>query len=334
MTGWRDFSPAARGSLQQFLGCLARAVRPVRQSVPRSAVPAAFRRSPAPSGGQRELFGHGGRRSRRAFDGSQATPPSDHPPALGKHLRLRPPKATSLRSSLLAELAKPDTIGYGIHFADVPFGRVDLDGDLPAPGRRLNPARRGHLNRTQAPRRPRRLERSTTPSPRRARRGLGIRCQPRPGISSGGSRWHNDRQRPTPSKISKHRPRGTWSRHAGVFIRDYLRLPALAGEARQPFGSVPMFYAQTCAMPKLRRPHPDEPGMGRTGRCRPGNATVHLTIGCSYIITSAQYFNIAGIPLLRFRRCGELHHAVLSPSLVQQTAAGLITPPGRPAGRS
>jgi hypothetical protein len=42
------------------------------------------------------------------------------------------------------------------------------------------------------------------------------------------------------------------------------------GKHGQPFGSVPMFYAQTCATPKLRRPHPVEPGMGRTGRCRPG----------------------------------------------------------------
>ena len=40
-------------------------------------------------------------------------------------------QSTSLRTSLLAELAKPDTIGYGVHFADVPFGRVRIDG-LPA----------------------------------------------------------------------------------------------------------------------------------------------------------------------------------------------------------
>jgi len=41
-------------------------------------------------------------------------------------------KSTSLRTSLLTELAKPDTIGYGIHFAGAPFGRVDLSGGLPA----------------------------------------------------------------------------------------------------------------------------------------------------------------------------------------------------------
>ena len=32
-------------------------------------------------------------------------------------------------TSLLTELAKPDTIGYGIHFADAPFGRVRIDGN-------------------------------------------------------------------------------------------------------------------------------------------------------------------------------------------------------------
>lgn len=33
------------------------------------------------------------------------------------------------RRGLVAELAKPGTIGFGIHFADVPFGRVDPDAD-------------------------------------------------------------------------------------------------------------------------------------------------------------------------------------------------------------
>jgi glyoxylase-like metal-dependent hydrolase (beta-lactamase superfamily II) len=37
-------------------------------------------------------------------------------------------QSTSLRGSLVLELAKPDTIGFGIHFADVPFGRVHIDG--------------------------------------------------------------------------------------------------------------------------------------------------------------------------------------------------------------
>jgi len=40
-------------------------------------------------------------------------------------------QSTSLRTSLLTELAKPGTIGFGIHFADVPFGRVRIDG-MPA----------------------------------------------------------------------------------------------------------------------------------------------------------------------------------------------------------
>ncbi|ROT33758.1 MBL fold metallo-hydrolase [Micromonospora sp. HM5-17] len=36
------------------------------------------------------------------------------------------------RRRLVAELAKPDTIGFGIHFADVVFGRVRPGGDGPA----------------------------------------------------------------------------------------------------------------------------------------------------------------------------------------------------------
>jgi glyoxylase-like metal-dependent hydrolase (beta-lactamase superfamily II) len=37
-------------------------------------------------------------------------------------------QSTSLRDSLVLELAKPDTIGFGVHFADVPFGRVRIEG--------------------------------------------------------------------------------------------------------------------------------------------------------------------------------------------------------------
>jgi glyoxylase-like metal-dependent hydrolase (beta-lactamase superfamily II) len=40
-------------------------------------------------------------------------------------------QARSFRLKLLGELSDPDTIGFGIHFADVPFGRVNLDGDMP-----------------------------------------------------------------------------------------------------------------------------------------------------------------------------------------------------------
>ena len=37
-------------------------------------------------------------------------------------------QSTSLRRGLVDELAQPDTIGFGIHFADVPFGRVRTEG--------------------------------------------------------------------------------------------------------------------------------------------------------------------------------------------------------------
>ncbi|MEW1634522.1 MBL fold metallo-hydrolase [Streptomyces sp. NPDC093801] len=36
------------------------------------------------------------------------------------------------RHRLVAELAEPDTLGFGVHFADVVFGRVRHDGDGPA----------------------------------------------------------------------------------------------------------------------------------------------------------------------------------------------------------
>jgi len=37
-------------------------------------------------------------------------------------------QSTSLRRGLIDELAQPDTIGFGIHLADMPFGRVRIDG--------------------------------------------------------------------------------------------------------------------------------------------------------------------------------------------------------------
>ncbi|MFI6347450.1 MBL fold metallo-hydrolase [Streptomyces sp. NPDC050560] len=43
----------------------------------------------------------------------------DHDPAL----------SAAQRKALVAELARPDTIGFGVHFADVPFGRVRTDGE-------------------------------------------------------------------------------------------------------------------------------------------------------------------------------------------------------------
>ncbi|MEU4547467.1 hypothetical protein [Nonomuraea dietziae] len=36
------------------------------------------------------------------------------------------------RHRLVAELEEPDTIGFGIHLADVVFGQVRRDGDGPA----------------------------------------------------------------------------------------------------------------------------------------------------------------------------------------------------------
>ncbi|MFI6089375.1 MBL fold metallo-hydrolase [Streptomyces sp. NPDC051218] len=43
-----------------------------------------------------------------------------------------PARSAAHRRQLVAELTEPDTIGFGIHFADVVFGEVRPDGDRPA----------------------------------------------------------------------------------------------------------------------------------------------------------------------------------------------------------
>ncbi|MGW5733397.1 MULTISPECIES: MBL fold metallo-hydrolase [Streptomyces] len=43
-----------------------------------------------------------------------------------------PIEAATYRSRLVARLAEPHTIGFGVHFADVVFGQVRRDGDRPA----------------------------------------------------------------------------------------------------------------------------------------------------------------------------------------------------------
>ncbi|MEV7603172.1 MBL fold metallo-hydrolase [Kitasatospora sp. NPDC089797] len=45
---------------------------------------------------------------------------------------LDPDRAAHERRRLVTELARPGTIGFGVHFADVVFGRVRLDGEGPA----------------------------------------------------------------------------------------------------------------------------------------------------------------------------------------------------------
>ncbi|MBV8932710.1 MAG: MBL fold metallo-hydrolase [Kutzneria sp.] len=43
-----------------------------------------------------------------------------------------PEQSARFRHALLTELAESDTIGFGVHFADVVFGRVHADGSRPA----------------------------------------------------------------------------------------------------------------------------------------------------------------------------------------------------------
>jgi hypothetical protein len=43
-----------------------------------------------------------------------------------------PARSAEHRRDLVAELEEPDTIGFGVHFADVVFGQVRRAGDGPA----------------------------------------------------------------------------------------------------------------------------------------------------------------------------------------------------------
>jgi glyoxylase-like metal-dependent hydrolase (beta-lactamase superfamily II) len=72
----------------------------------------------------------GGRRVIAFGDAMHSPIQIGHPEwsAASDHDRAR---AADVRSGLVAEMAEPGTVGFGIHFADMPFGRVDLLGERP-----------------------------------------------------------------------------------------------------------------------------------------------------------------------------------------------------------
>ncbi|MFD7923335.1 MBL fold metallo-hydrolase [Streptomyces sp. NPDC059740] len=74
------------------------------------------------SGGQRLI----------AFGDALHTPVQVDHPEWSAAVDHDPDRAAEQRRRLLAELAEPDTVGFGVHFADVVFGRVRQDGDGPA----------------------------------------------------------------------------------------------------------------------------------------------------------------------------------------------------------
>ncbi|MFJ1936226.1 MBL fold metallo-hydrolase [Kitasatospora sp. NPDC088160] len=67
-----------------------------------------------------------------AFGDAMHSPVQVDHPEWSAAADLDPDRAARERRRLVAELARPGTIGFGVHFADVVFGRVHLDGDGPA----------------------------------------------------------------------------------------------------------------------------------------------------------------------------------------------------------
>ncbi|MFI9340660.1 MBL fold metallo-hydrolase [Streptomyces sp. NPDC052773] len=74
----------------------------------------------------------GGRRLIAFGDALHSPIQADHPEWISAFDDHDPARAADHRHRLVAELAAPDTIGFGVHFADVVFGRVRRDGDGPA----------------------------------------------------------------------------------------------------------------------------------------------------------------------------------------------------------
>ncbi|MFC4015783.1 MBL fold metallo-hydrolase [Nonomuraea purpurea] len=74
------------------------------------------------SGGQRLIAFGDALHSSIQIDHPDWSAASDHDSA----------QSTAFRRQLVADLAEPDTIGFGIHFADAQFGHVSRDGATPA----------------------------------------------------------------------------------------------------------------------------------------------------------------------------------------------------------
>ncbi|AIJ26336.1 hypothetical protein [Amycolatopsis methanolica] len=82
--------------------------------------------------GHAEYVITGGGQRLIAFGDALHSPVQVDHPELSAAVDHDPARAAAHRARLVAELSEPDTIGFGIHFADVVFGRVRRDGGAPA----------------------------------------------------------------------------------------------------------------------------------------------------------------------------------------------------------
>ncbi|TVL90321.1 MBL fold metallo-hydrolase [Streptomyces sp. SAJ15] len=88
--------------------------------------------TPGHTVGHAEYVITGGGRRLIAFGDAVHSPIQIDHPGWSSAFDHDPAQTADHRRRLVAELAEPCTIGFGVHFADVVFGRVEQDGDGPA----------------------------------------------------------------------------------------------------------------------------------------------------------------------------------------------------------
>jgi glyoxylase-like metal-dependent hydrolase (beta-lactamase superfamily II) len=126
----RDFA-TTQGTGREILDVLQPRVRTVAEG---EEIFPGVRVVPAPGhtpGHTAYVISGGGRRVIAFGDAFHSAIQMEHPEwwAAPDHDRGR---STSFRLALVDELAAPGTVGFGVHFADVVFGRVEAGGDRPA----------------------------------------------------------------------------------------------------------------------------------------------------------------------------------------------------------
>ena len=126
----RDFA-TTQGTGREILDVLQPRVRTVAEG---EEIFPGVRVVPAPGhtpGHTAYVISGGGRRLIAFGDAFHSAIQMEHPEwwAAPDHDRGR---STSFRRALVDELAAPGTVGFGVHFADVVFGRVEAGGDRPA----------------------------------------------------------------------------------------------------------------------------------------------------------------------------------------------------------
>ncbi|MCL3994503.1 MULTISPECIES: MBL fold metallo-hydrolase [Streptomyces] len=127
----RDLPEAAGGLSEEIVTALAPRVRTVTDG--QEIFPGVrVRITAGHTAGHAEYVITGGGSRLIAFGDSLHSPIQvDHPEWSSVHDQ-DPVRAADHRRRLVAELAEPGTIGFGVHFADVVFGRVRRGGDGPA----------------------------------------------------------------------------------------------------------------------------------------------------------------------------------------------------------